>query len=223
MKLKQSSGNSEFIFTSYDIPFYYFPYYPELLYFKLYERHIKLNCTNISYNDFCNQLDKDLIMPRYKQIVKIYMELPSKEVWSVNTISRTLQSLKYCIETKCFDNKATALLLLQQLSELMYTIEKNADEGIRQDEQTPFEMYICPLDIPHNIMIIRNGDKFNCDIRLFTANSFFIDNERVCSDVYKEVNDLISKSMLVSVRLKHERCKFFQTLQNKIAELIANV
>jgi hypothetical protein len=217
-----SAGNSEFIFTAYDIPFYYFPSYPELFYFKLYERHIRLSDADVSYNEFCGQFDKKTIMPLYKQIVKMYMQIPSKEVWNVNTVLRTLQSLKYYFETKCFDNN-TALLLLQQLSKLVHTVENDASKGIREESLTPFAMYISSLDIPHNIMIMRHDSKISCDIRLFTANSFFIDDEHICSDIYKEEDDVLRKSILVTGGLKHERCGFFTNVQNDIATVIDEI
>jgi hypothetical protein len=68
-------------------------------------------------------------------------------------------------------------------------------------------------------MLLRNGDKFSCDIRLITANSLFTDDEHICSAAYKDINDLISKSMLISGGLKLQRCRFFQNIRGKIDEL----
>jgi hypothetical protein len=221
--LSQSEGDSEFFFTASDIPFYYFPDYPELLYFKLYERCSVLNNANISYEDFCTQLDKDSIMPLYTQVTNAYMEIPSTEIWSVHTISKILQSLKYYVETECFENKATVLLLLKHLSELIKTVEKDADEGNRKNKKSLFSLYISPVDVANNIMLIRNGCQFDCDIRLFAANSFFIKDNSVCYDIHKEINDLKSRSILVSARLKHERRMFFRNMQDEISCLTSEI
>jgi hypothetical protein len=221
--MKLSVSDREFFFTAADIPFYYFPDYPELLYFKLYDRYSILTGSHISYRNFCEQLDKKLIMPLYKQTIEAYMQIDATEIWSVHTISGMLQSLKYCAGTKCFEKKETILLLLKQLSELINIIETDAGEGKRTDKKTPFHLYISPVDIANNIMLIRKGDKFNCDIRLFTAHSLFTGDEDVCLDIYKEINNLISKSMLVSSRLQQERCHFFQNMQDKISGLITEL
>jgi hypothetical protein len=219
------STDKKFFFTAADIPFYYLPNYPELLYFKLYEQYnilIRNNGKDISYKDFCAQLDKDSIMPLYKQSLEACMHIPSSEIWCKHTISGILQSLKYCFETKCFENKETVLLLLKQLSELINTVEENAAAKSR-GKQSRFYLYISPVDIMNNIILMRNGNKSYCDIRLYTANSLFTDNEHVVSDIDKEINNLMSKSILVSGQLKHERCEFFQNIRDQIADLIAKL
>jgi hypothetical protein len=213
-----------FFLTAAEIPFYYFRDYRELLYFRLYRQHNTLSSQNISYEDFCEQLDKNSIMSIYKQEAEKYMKILSiKEIWCYHTVSGILQSLKYCAMSKCFENERTVLLLLKQLSELISTVEKEASEGRRRNQQTPFELYISTVDVTNNIILIRNGKKFTCDIRLFTANCLFIDEEHFCSDIYKEINDFISTSLLVSHRLKQERCQFFKDLQNQITELMLDI
>jgi hypothetical protein len=218
--LLQSVGKCDFFFAAADIPFYYFPNYPELMYFKLYEKYSIHNSQDVSYHDFCKQLDKDLIMPHYKDIVKMYMQIPSvNEIWSSHTIFKILQSLKYCAKSKCFNDKTTVLLILKQLSELIYAVEKDADKGIRINQQTNFNLYISPIDVITNIILLQNGDRFSCDIRLFTANSLFVNNEIFCTCIYKEIINLISKSLLVSARLKQERCDFFKDMHNQIDDM----
>lgn len=213
-----SDVNGEFVYTAFDIPFYYFPDYPELMYFMLYDRASVLNSRNISYKDFCSQMDKDSIMPLYRQTADAYMKVQSTEIWDAGTISGILHSLKYCAQTKCFENNETALLL-KQLSELIDAVEKDACEGERANGKAPFCLYRSTADITHNIMLISKGGKFNCDIRLFTASSLITNDSNVCSTVHKEMDDLISKSILISTKLKHERCLFFQNMQNEIASL----
>jgi hypothetical protein len=221
-KLSQSV-DAEFFFTAAEIPLYYFPDYPELLYFKLYERYKILNNLDICYNDFCEQLDKDSIMPHYKHTIEMCMQLPSSEIWGEQTISGMLQSLEYCTGTKCFEDRETVLLLLEQLSKLISTVEKNAASKSRGNKQSPFNLYINHANIVSNIILIRNGDKFDCDIRLFTANSLLTSDEPLCSDVRKYIDDMILKSVLVSGRLEYERCEFFQTMHDKITGLISEI
>jgi hypothetical protein len=215
--------DKELFFTASDIPFYHFLNYPELMYFKLYVRYNIFNNPHIPYRDFCEQLKKDSIMPLCKQVADVYMQIPTTEIWSAHTISKILQSLKYCIQTKCFENKETVILLLNQLSNLIDTIKEYANNGKSGNKQTPFSMYISPLDIENTIILARRDNKFDCDLKLFTTNGFLIDNASVCSDIHKEVRDLILKSKLISIRLEQERCQFFQITQDKISCLIKEI
>jgi hypothetical protein len=110
--------------------------------------------------------------------------------------------------------------MLQQLSELITAVEKDADSGKRTDSQTPFQLYDNTVaDVTNNVMLLRNGDKFSCDIRLITANSLFTDDEYICSAAYKDINDMISKSTLISGRLRQQRYQFFQNIRNRIDKL----
>jgi hypothetical protein len=215
-----SSADMEFFFTASDIPFYYFQKYTELLGFKMYDLYNRQGNQFIPYKDFCKQLDQDTIISLYMRISESYMQIPSTEIWCDNTISGILKSLKHYYITGSFENKDIVLFMLQQLSELITEVEKDADSGKRTDRQTLFKLYINTVaDVPNNVMLLRNGDKFSCDIRLITANSLFTDDKNICSAAHKEINDLISKSILISGRLRQQRCQFFQNIRDKIEEL----
>ncbi|MDR1886390.1 MAG: hypothetical protein LBQ70_00605 [Prevotellaceae bacterium] len=222
-ELSKSVADRELFVTASDIPFYHFLNYPELLFFKLFVLYNILNNTHVSYKDFCAQQDKDSITPLCERMADTYMHLPTKEIWNVHTISPILQSLKYCAGARVFENKETILLLLKQLSELVNTVKKDAGTGNKGDNKAPFYLYVSPVDVGNNIMLTREGNKFNCDIPLFTVNSIFTDDESICSDIHQWINDLISKSRLVSTRLEQERCGFFQILQSKLDNLIVEI
>jgi hypothetical protein len=218
--LLQPNFCKRFFSTAADIPFYYFPNYPELLYFKLYERYCKMTeKDDIYYEDFCEQLDKDKMMPLYTQIAELHMQIPSTEIWCDHTIARILLCIKYCVEAKCFAKKETVFFLLEQLSAFITTVEKEADSGKRINTKKSFKLYVYPIEVEENIIMIQNGNKFDCNIRLFPANSFLFRNYRIYHECHQEINALISKSLLISVNMKKERSQFFQTLQAGISEL----
>jgi hypothetical protein len=169
--------------------------------------------------NFCEQLNKNVLIPFYELVSEAYLQIQSTEIWSVHTISGILQSLKYCATTKCFENKETLSLLLRQLSELISTVENEADNGKRRNEQTPFHLHISPIDITDNILLIRNDNKYNCYVRLFAATNFYTNDADFCSDIRREITDLTSMSALVSARLKHERRQFFQNMRDKINDV----
>jgi hypothetical protein len=220
----KSVADRELLFTASDIPFHHFLNCPELLYFKLYVWHNILNEKHIAYTDFCNQLDRNLITSICKQMEDVYMQIPSKEIWSVHTIYPMLQLLRYYAGTSTFkNNKGIIPLLFEQLTNIINTMEKDACKGHRGDKATSFYLYISPTNIENDIMLVRNVDKFNCCIELFTVNRLFTGDEHICSDIYKKMNDLISKSMLVSTRLELERCRFFQAIRNKMESLIIEI
>jgi hypothetical protein len=209
-----STANGELFCTACDIPIYHLVNFPELLFFKFYSEHIP-DISDISYSYFCSQLDKDAIVKSCEQITKAYMQIPSKEIWTYRTIEPMLQSIEYYEDTVSLDKK-TASLLLDQLLELIDTIKKYADTGSKRNGKTPFYMYLCPVDIKHDLILFSQNGKLTCAIALFINNNAVSNDMPVCDMAEKWINGLISKSVLVKGTSGKERRHFFHTLTDRI-------
>ena len=143
MTMLKSAPEKEIFFTAQDIPFFHFLKYPELTFFKLYAWNATINREPISYCKFCSLLDKEKLTPIYKQIHQTYMAIPSKEIWTNQTIDTILRLLEYHFETHSFEIKDNLLLLLNQLTELMNDVKLFADDNCKgYGEKTPFSLYI---------------------------------------------------------------------------------
>jgi DNA-binding Xre family transcriptional regulator len=220
----KSAQEKEVYYTAQDIPFFYFFDFPELMFFKLYAWNDTVSRTPISYDAFCERLDKNTILSLYKQMANAWQLIPSKEIWSNQTIDTILRLVEYYYDIGAFDKKETVLYLLNQLTALMETVKKNADEGCKQgDMQTPFSLYLCFVDFENNFMLIKREAKMSCTIRLFTVNSIVTDNEALCSETARWIDDLISKSILISGTSNKERIRFFLSSKNKIDGLMNKV
>jgi hypothetical protein len=215
----------EMFFTAQDIPFYHFLKYTELLFFKLYVWYDVVNQAGISFQAFCDQLDQENILPVYEQMHQSYIQIPGSEIWTNQTVDTILRLLDFYMETGAFDSKETVLRLLNSLSELLDTVNTCAVNGHKGDKkQTPFSLYACSVDLENNFMLTRHGDRRICTIKLYTVNSIVTDNEAVCRETEKWINDLMLKSMLISGRTSgRERFRFFQNAKNKVLELTDKV
>ena len=221
MTILKSAPDKDISFTAQDIPFYHFSKYPELTFFKLYAWNDSIIREPVSYHDFCRHLDKDRIMSVFEQIHNSYMAIPSKEIWTSQTIDTILRLLEHYFEIKSFANKETVFLLLDQLSELIDTIKKYADDGYKGKMETPFSMYVCSVDLENNFMLFRRGNDLLCRIKLYTINSITTVNEFLCLEISKWIDDLVSKSIQINCVSAKERFRFFQSSKNKI-EILRN-
>ena len=220
----KSISENELYFSAQDIPFYHFLAYPELLFFKLYAWYDTLNRTPISYSEFYNNLDRDAILPIYQQMADAYQLIPSKEIWTNQTIDTILRLLEHYFETGAFENKESVLLLISQLTELMNTVKKYADVACKGgNKKTSFSLYLCSVDLENNFMLIKRGENMSCNIKLYTVNSIATENKSLCMETAKWLDDLISKSILISGASTKERFRFFQTSKNKIDGLINKI
>jgi hypothetical protein len=225
LTLLQTAEDRELFFTAQDIPFYHFLNHTELLFFKLYVWFDATNPNRISFREFCDRMDRTAILPVYDRMLRAYRQIPSKEIWTNQTLDTILRLLDYYTETGAFDDKETVLSLLSQLSDLLDTIEGYTKTGYKDAQtQTPFLLYICSVDLENNFMLTRRGDQRTCTIKLYTVNSITTDNAALCTETENWINDLIQKSTLISGGTSEkERFRFFRTSKNKIAELISKV
>jgi plasmid maintenance system antidote protein VapI len=213
---------NELYLTACDIPICHLSMFPDLLFFQLYTVNMS-NMTNISYADFCEQLNKDNIIQTCKQITNLYTQIPSKEIWTTLTVNMILQSIEYYAETDGFADDKTILHLLEQLSKFIDTISKYADAGNKGHKEASFSLYLCPIEVDNNIMLIKTADKPICNIKLFTYNSVITDDISICFNTEKYINALISKSTLISESSARARSHFFHTLEKKINDLISKL
>jgi len=218
----KSEKNINIYYTAADIPFFYFLNFPELMFFKLYAWNDTDSHFKLSYRDFCNTLDKETIQSLYKQLSNAWVQIPSEDIWTNQTIDTILRLLEYYFEIGAFENKETVSFLLNQLQEVLDTVSKYAVEGSKGDQiKAPFALYLCNVDVENNFMLLKREETMSCTIRLFTVNSIVTENESLCSETDKWINDLISKSILISGgKSARERIRFFQNSKNKIEELV---
>lgn len=221
LKLAQEK---ELFFTAQDIPFYHFLPYLELTLFKLYAWNDTINRKPMSYLDFCKQMNCNALRSLYQDMTESYMHIPAKEIWTNQTVDTILRLLDYYIDIGAFEKKETVLLLLNQLTQLIDTVNKYAEDGCKGSEKNiPYSMYICHVDLENNFMLTKTRDQLSCNIKLYTINSLITDNDALCKETEKWIDDLISKSVLISGTSGKERFRFFQSSKNKIMNLISKV
>ena len=211
--------------TALDIPFYHFLAYPELMFFKLYAWNDTITHTPLTYESFCNRLDWDAIIPVYRQMDESYRHIPSKEIWTNQTIDILLRLLEHYYEIGAFEKRETVLGLISQLTHLMDTVRKYADEGYKSGggKEIPFSLYLCSVDPENNLMLIKRGENISCTIRLYTVNSIVTENHSLCLEMNKWIHDLILKSVLISGASVRERIRFFRSSVNKITGLVNRI
>jgi hypothetical protein len=217
-----SSKEKEIIFTGLDIPIPNFMPFKELTLFKVYTWFQSVNNLQITYEQFISDLDAERLLTYYNKITNAYKQIPSTEVWTNNTIDVTLHLLEYYAEVECFeDKKKTLPILCRQLLELIENIEKNTERESKEynGKKALFRMYLSPIDIVNDFMIIKRDGVSTTGIKLYTINSLFTNNDFFSSEVEKWVKNTVSKSLSLSGTSERERFKFFRQLKNKIHNL----
>jgi hypothetical protein len=215
----------ELYFMAQDIPFYHFLYHEELLFFRLYAWFSSATPERISFREFYSQMDLDVCLPLHERLLREYLRIPSKEIWTDQTVNTMLRLLDFYMEIGAFDSRETVLLLLRQLLELLERVNRSAETGYKDVERhTSFALYNCSVDPGSNMVLIRRGAEWICTVKLYTAHSVTTNNIALCGETRKWVNNLILKSTLISGGTsERERFRFFQLLKDKVDTLTCKV
>jgi len=220
LKGLKSATEKEMFFSAMDVPFYHFAKFPELAFFRQYVWSDSMNRKPVSYNEFCKQLDKEKMVSIFEQYHHTLTFIPTKEIWTDQTIDPMLRLLEHYYATGAFENKDTVFFLLDQLSSVFDVLKKYADDGhMGGQAKTPYYQYLSHVDLESAIMLLRKNDHYYCSIRLNTVNSISTDNEEICSRLRKWMDDAIVKSVQISNISVKERATFYRTAKNKIDSL----
>ena len=100
----KSPDKKELIISAQDIPSYYFCKFPYLAFFRLYTWNNTLDRNKISYDKFCENLDKDKILPIYERMYSTYCSIPTREIWTEHTIDSTIRLIEYFYDAGNFES-----------------------------------------------------------------------------------------------------------------------
>ncbi len=220
-----NTKNKEFIITAQDIPIFHFMPYPELIFFKLYAWNQCYMEEYVCFEDFMATLNKELLTKYYQQIYDAYLQVPSTELWSYHTVLPLINLLNYYVDINCFKDNQTILILCYQFIQLINTLEKWAKNGEKKIKgiKSNFSLYLSPIDMQNDFIITRKEQLKTMSIKLFTINAIFTNDEAILTETEKWINQIILKSSLLSGASERERLRFFQSIKNKINNIIERV
>ncbi len=213
-------------YVSYEIPFFYYSFFPELISFKLF-----IWGKTVWDFDYLKDAPFDLEMLNYQNeqtiqdILKSFLSLNTKEIWSVNIIDNTLSQIEYFANSGGFKNPEDALILCDKMQLLVDQWRKMAEHGHKfplgnyseEVARGSFELYQQELLIGSNtILIVSPATKIIFPI-ISNPNYLRSMDERMCNYQEEWFKKAISKSTPISSHNEKSRMLFFNTMNKKIA------
>ncbi|MCK4661668.1 MAG: hypothetical protein KAT68_02280 [Bacteroidales bacterium] len=219
--------NKEIIYSAKDIPIFHLFQIPELVAFK---KFLWLK-TVLQFSEYEDKLFSIKEIPEEtlkigKQILNIYITIPTVELWNEETINSLLRQIEFYFESGIFANKEDALILCEKLNDLISHIQKQAEYGFKflynndplGNEQN-YKLYYNEVILGDNtIFSIMDNEKvtyltYNVLSLLITKEPYF------CLQIEESLRNLMKKSSLISAVSEKERNRFFNKLYEKIGKL----
>lgn len=231
LELLNRFEHKQLFFAAKDIPYFHYFQFPELTYFKSYF-WLKMILEYPEYEEkqfHLQDAPEEIILPSQK-IWRAYMNTPSIEIWSNETINVTLRQIEYCWECGLFKEQNEAVLLCEIMRKMLKHIQKQAGLGNKYHfgseatgEGDQFKLYYNEVTISDNTIFFKMDDQ---QLTYITHNLFNIlstSHPGFCQHTYQHIQQILRKSSLISEVSEKERKVFFKKMRHKIDDLISRI
>ena len=214
----------EIMYYAKDLPLFYNWMVPEMAAFKSYFwRKSVLQLPDYEKAKFhLNDLDEESAQIGAK-ILESYLSMPSTELWNDEVISSTLRQIEFYHESGFFSDDSIASLLLDKQQEVLDHIQLQAEHGFKFKMGMPpagkegnFQLYYNEVVIGDHTVVLRMHDQYVCHISHNVINDLFTVNNNFAKESWDVLNNLVSRSTLISTSSEKARSKFFNRLRKKI-------
>jgi hypothetical protein len=224
--------NSNIIYACSDIPVFYHYDYPETAAFKLfYWMKSIMNIPELEKAKY----DASVIDPELyevaKNIITLYKQIPSIEIWTDLTIHSTIKQIEYYWEAGVFENVEDAVNICDGLHKLIADIQDKAEKTVKYDDgkvpdgkaEKNYELYHSDIQIINNSVLV-NLDQ----TKAVYLSHFSFYTMSTMNDTYNEktaawLNSLIKRSVLISGVAEKQRYQFFKRMFQLIDDLKAKI
>lgn len=201
LKLIQQSKTKHITITTDDIPIFHFFKYPELTAFKLFfwaNNKLKFDGSTIS----------DEIIALSQELHRLYLEIPSTEIWAKDTVHGTIEQIRYAFEAGHISSKALAEKVVEQVRYCLTDMNMYAISSKKTiDPDHTFNWYNC--DVLGSIAyLVDFKDSMLCFNRFNTFNYLKTDDQFYCEQTKRWMQGLINKSVAFSGQGEKHRNKY---------------
>jgi hypothetical protein len=221
IEMINAGHDREIIFSAVDIPSFHFMPYKELTLFKLFAWNNTVYGYEKDLLSFIKEIEDKELFNCYRKIFQDYSQIPSTEIWTVNTIDTIIRLLDFYFETGHFKDKELSLLICNQLLDLIANLKGWVEKGYKgNNPSSTFKFYVSEIDLENNFALFRRDNDIQCMIKLFTINSLATSDEAFCTETLNWLDTSIKRSVLLSGASERERFKYFNILQQKVRYII---
>jgi hypothetical protein len=205
-------------------PFYYF-FHPILARFKFFfwTKSI-LPLGHAPLEKFClNQKELFKYEELSQRIIRAYAKVPSTEIWNKDALNTTLRQIETYHEMGWIENKETTKLIYSSVLDVIGHLEKMAIQGKKSllgqnplSEHGEFQLYLNDIVSGDNTLLVELGESkityLNHSVIYFVGSKDPGFNELV----FRNIENVIKKSSLMSGSGEKERTQVFNKLRKKV-------
>lgn len=209
--------------TAMDVPYFRQFGYKSLSRFKMFfwQRSV-LNLEAYRHKKFKAEEEIEEFEELVEKIFYFYHGIDSYEIWAPETLDSTIKQIQYYKDSGLFASPEDATKVCDSLDELLNKLEREAETGKKTilnrhgSLSSSFKMYQSDIFLSNNCIQAFLGETVYTHITFNTFNHLMTFNPEFSEECSLWVDQMRSKSVLLSEVSEKLRYQFFLTLREKI-------
>lgn len=224
-------ARKEVIYMSKDLPIFHNFYFKPLTAFRYYFwMKIQVQHPDFEKKLFSVEDLPDAVIKASETLLKSYTNVPSSEMWNMESINSTISQIEFSRNSGHFKNEDEPIVIYEALEQTILHIKEQAENGCKylpgEDSslQTQnLKFYFNRVVLGDNtIMAITNETKA-AFINYGQLNYMMTNDETFCDLLYQDFENLRRRSTQISATSERQRHLFFNNLLSKIRERKQNI
>ncbi len=225
MKRIESFESAEIFFGAEDIPVFYHYSQPVLMKFKM----IYWLKSLLLVPEFQNKHFEEIDIPEdfvslASDIFRSFSKVHSTEVWTAETALSTIKQIRFYWDAGFFEKLETLLSVVDDMEAAIRIVQKQAETGHKFSSNgsmtsSNYKMFVSDVMIGTNSILVKANDFRASFISYSTFNFMQTTNAEFNAQNEMWMNNLISRSTLVSLVAEKQRNQFFKGVYKLLEEL----
>ena len=207
-----------------DIPIFHFMQFPELCAFKyFFWKRTLMHYPELIKKQFDGEENDKDVMETGLKIIKLYVQIPSSEIWNDESINATIRQIEYYRQTNSFISKEIILKIYDQLEELINHLELESEKGLKflygdapLASSASYKVFINECLLGDNTVYMQGKGMQATYINHGGMNFISTQDKSFCDYTFHNLTNIIKKSTPISISGEKERSMFFNAMRQKI-------
>ena len=223
--------NSRMFYFLKDIPVFHYNQFPELCAFKFFFwKRTVMGYSELAKKQFTGEETDPEALELAKSLIELYVKVPSTEIWNEESVHVSIRQIEFYKQSNIFADKQILKKVYEQLEELLNHIEQQAEIGKKflynkpiSPNAAPYDIYMNEWLLGDNTIYVTAGERQITALNYNVLNFNTTQDKSFCDHIYKNLQNIISKSTHISLVGEKERSIFFNTLREKIHQRQQNI
>ena len=161
-----------------------------------------------------------------KKIVQVYNQIPSTDIWNIESINTTIRQIQFYREANIFDTPEDVTELYNGLFKLIDHLEKQAEIGLKfligdkpDASAAPYNLFNNELILGDNTVLAELNNRKITFLNHSVINFIGTQDERFNAHMFDNIQNLIKKSSQLSMVGEKERTRFFNRIRDKVKQV----